>query len=380
MIKQLLSLMMMLTSFTAMAQNSEGYTVAGEGLEYKIISDGKNELLKNGEFMEIHFTSIIKGLNGDSVLNSTRDLGTPQIMPFDSTGLPPSYYKIFALLRNGDSVSTRTSTDSILSKQPEGQELPPFIKKGTFIYTNIKITNIYKTQAEADKVKQENIAKQEAIDKEKAANQMIVDDKILSEYLANNNIKATKSPQGTYVLITKLGVGAKLDATKFVKVKYKGKTLDGNVFDTNMDDSKGHTDPLLVNLTSDMSLGGGVIPGMADALLMMQKGTKAIMYIPSTLGYGARGAGGDIGPNANLIFEVEVLSVLSKAQVVAANAIEEKKMQTLKGKELTEEAKKAMGSVNKKELSSAINNAKKMAADNKKKSSQKKVIKTVKKK
>jgi FKBP-type peptidyl-prolyl cis-trans isomerase FkpA len=332
MIKQLLSLVMMMTSFNALAQNAEGYTMADDGMEYKIISDGKNDLLKNGEFMELHFVSIIKGLNIDSVLNSTQTQGAPQIMPFDSTALPPSYYKIFALLRNGDSLSTRTVTDSIISKQPEGQELPAFIKRGMFIYTNIKIVNVYKTQAEADIVRQANMAKQEAIEKAKEAIQIVADDKILAEYIAANKIIATKSPKGTYVQITKPGVGPKLDNTKFVKVKYKGKTLDGNIFDTNMDDSKGHTDPLLVNLTSDMSLGGGVIPGMTDAFLMMQKGTKAVMYIPSTLAYGPRGAGGDIPPNANLMFEVEVLSVMNKAQVVAANAIEQKKMMALQKK------------------------------------------------
>jgi FKBP-type peptidyl-prolyl cis-trans isomerase FkpA len=329
MIKQLLSLIMMIASFNAMAQTEEGFTKAEEGMEYKIFSDGKNDLLKNGEFMELHFTSIIKGRNIDSVLTSTRDIGAPQIMPLDSTNLPPAYYKIFAQLRNGDSVSTRTATDSIIDKQPIGQALPPFIKKGMFIYTNIKIVNIYKTQEEADKARQANMAIQEAIAKEKEAAQIIIDDKILSEYLAANKITATKSPKGSYVQITKLGVGAKLNNTQFVKVKYKGKTLDGNIFDTNMDATKGHTDPLLVNLTNDMSLGGGVIPGMTDALLMMQKGTKGIMYIPSTLGYGARGAGADIGPNANLIFEVEVLSVMSKSQAAIENRIQQNKMMAL---------------------------------------------------
>jgi FKBP-type peptidyl-prolyl cis-trans isomerase FkpA len=334
MIKQLLSLVTMLASFTAMAQTAEGYTSADDGMEYKIFSDGKKDVLKNGEFMEIHFTSIIKGMNIDSILNSTRDQGMPQIIPFDSTSLPPSYYKIFALLRDGDSLSTRTITDSIISKQPQGQPLPAFIKSGMFIYTNIKIVNVYKTQAEADKVRQANMAIQEAIEKEKAVIQMVADDKMLSEYIAANKIIATKSPKGTYVQITKPGIGAKLDNTKFIKVKYKGKTLAGNIFDTNMDDSKGHTDPLLVNLTNDMNLGGGVIPGMADAFLMMQKGTKAVMYIPSTLGYGARGAGGDIPPNTNLVFEVEVLSVLNKAEVAADNAMQQKKMKALQKKYL----------------------------------------------
>lgn len=329
--KHLLYLLITMVSFNAMAQNDVVYIKGDEGMEYKIISEGKNEGLKNGEFLEMHFQSVLYGIGKDSVLTNTRQTGGSQIMPFDSTTIPPAYYKIFKQMRNGDSVSTKTMVDSIFKAQPQGS-MPPFMDNGDYIYTNIKIINIFKTKEEAEKVQKENMAKQEAIAKEKAAAQIIFDDKILNDYLANNKITATKSPLGTYVQIVKPGIGAKLDNTKFVKVKYKGKTLDGNIFDTNMDASKGHTDPLLVNLTDDKSLGAGVIPGMTDALLMMQKGTKAVMYIPSTLAYGARGAGGDIPANANLIFEVEVLSVLSKAQVVAANAIQEKKMKVLQKK------------------------------------------------
>ncbi len=319
MIKQLFSLIITLASFSAYAQTTAGYKMGDDGIEYKIISNGKNDLMKTGDFMEIHFTTSIKGANIDSVLNSTRDNAVAQIIPFDSITLPLSYYKIFSQLRNGDSVSTVTSTDSIISKQ-NGQPLPSFMERGMFIYTNFQIVNVYKNQAEADSARQENMAKQEVMDKKRAAFQMDIDEKIIAQYLAANKITTTKTPKGTYVQITKIGTGAKIDKTKIIKIKYKGKTLDGNIFDTNMDNSKGHTEPLSVNLTDDVSLGNGVIPGMTDALLMMQKGTKAVMYIPSTLGYGASGAGADIPPNANLIFEVEVLEVLSKAQALAASA------------------------------------------------------------
>ncbi len=331
--KQLLSLLITMVSFNAIAQNDVGYLKGDDGMEYKIISEVKNEILKNGEFLEMHFQSILYGIGKDSVLTNTRQTGGSQIMHFDSTTIPPAYYKIFKQMRNGDSVSTKTMVDSLFKAQPEGS-MPPFMDKGDFIYTNIKIVNVFKTKEEAEKVQKENMAKQEAIAKEKEAAQIIIDDKILTDYVSTNKITATKSPKGTYVQITKPGIGSKLDNTKFVKIKYKGKTLDGNIFDTNMDNSKGHTDPLLVNLTEDRSLGSGVIPGMTDALLMMQKGTKAVMYIPSTLAYGVRGAGGEIPANANLIFEVEVLSVLNKAQVAADNAIQEKKMKVLQKKYL----------------------------------------------
>jgi FKBP-type peptidyl-prolyl cis-trans isomerase FkpA len=298
-----------------------------EGMEYKIIADGKGDLLKQGEFMEIQFTSMISGAGRkDSVLNSSRDQGGAQIMPFDSTNLPPAYFKIFKQLKKGDSVATRTSTDSIIKKQPQGQELPAFIKKGMFIYTNIKLVNIYKTQAEADSARKLNMAAAEVAAKAKAAVLAKEDDKTIAAYLAKNNITATKTANGVYVKTTQAGTGPILDSTVFVKVMYTGKTLDGKMFDSNVDPSKGHTDPLNVNLTNDMSLGGGVIPGMSEAFKTMQQGTKATMYIPSGLAYGPRAQSADLPANANLMFDVEVIGVMSKEQAKADNAAQQAKM------------------------------------------------------
>ncbi len=298
-----------------------------EGMEYKIIADGKGDLLKQGEFMELQFTSTISGAGRkDSVLNSSREQGGAQIMPFDSTNLPPAYFKIFKQLKKGDSVATRTSTDTIIKKQPQGQELPAFIKKGMFIYTNIKLVNIYKTQAEADSARKLNMAAAEVAAKAKAALLVKEDDKTIGAYLAKNKITATKTANGVYVKTTQAGTGPILDSTVFVKVMYTGKTLDGVMFDSNVDPSKGHTDPLNVNLTNDMSLGGGVIPGMAEALKTMQNGTKATMYIPSGLAYGPRAQSAELPANANLMFDVEIIGVMSKEQAKADNAAQQAKM------------------------------------------------------
>ncbi len=318
---------LLLLAAVVFAACNSPYKKGEEGMEYKIISDGKGETLKPGQFVEFHFTSVYNNGKKDSILNNTRDLGAAQIITFDSLNLPPAYFKLFLQLKKGDSLSTKMLTDTVFKKQPEA--MPPFMKKGNFLYTNIRITNVYKTQAEADKARQENMAAQEIMGKQKAAAQLVKDDKIVADYLAKNNIKATKTPAGAYVEIITAGTGPMLDSSVVTKIYYTGKTLAGKQFDTNTDPSKGPLRPLTVNLTNDRSLGTSVIAGMTDGLKMTNKGTKAKIYIPSSLGYGAAGAGGDIGPNENLIFDVEILDVLSKTQAAADAAAEQKKFQDM---------------------------------------------------
>jgi FKBP-type peptidyl-prolyl cis-trans isomerase FkpA len=312
--------LLLATAVVFSACKDASYKKGEDGMEYKIIADGKGDVLKQGDFMEIHVSQVIGGGGKkDSTMSSTREQGAPQIMPFDSTKLPPAYYKIFKQLKKGDSLSTRTSTDTIIKKQAGQGQLPPFIKKGMFIYANIRIVNIYKTQAEADSAQKLSMAAAEVAAKAKAEVLVKEDDKTIAAYLAKNNIKATKTAKGVYVETTQAGTGAMLDSNVFVKVMYTGKTLDGKMFDSNVDPSKGHTDPLLVNLTNDVSLGNGVIPGMTEALRTMQKGTKGKMYIPSGLAYGARAQSAELPANSILIFEVEVLDIISKAQAKADN-------------------------------------------------------------
>lgn len=85
-----------------------------------------------------------------------------------------------------------------------------------------------------------------------------------------------------------------------VSVHYKGQLLDGTVFDS----SYKRKQPI------DFTVGiGQVIPGWDEGILLLKVGDKARFVIPSNLGYGARGAGGVIPPNATLIFDVELMNV-----------------------------------------------------------------------
>ena len=86
-----------------------------------------------------------------------------------------------------------------------------------------------------------------------------------------------------------------------VTVHYTGKLIDGTVFDSSVERGA----PATFGVTQ-------VIPGWVEALQLMKEGAKWRLFIPSQLAYGPQGAGGVIGPNATLIFDVELIKVNSK--------------------------------------------------------------------
>ena len=109
-----------------------------------------------------------------------------------------------------------------------------------------------------------------------------------------------KTNSGLRYQIIQKGDGIKAEKGKTVSVHYKGQLIDGTVFDS----SYKRNQPI------DFPLGvGQVIPGWDEGIGLLNVGDKARLVIPSHLGYGSRGAGGVIPPDANLIFDVELMDV-----------------------------------------------------------------------
>jgi peptidyl-prolyl cis-trans isomerase A (cyclophilin A) len=109
-----------------------------------------------------------------------------------------------------------------------------------------------------------------------------------------------KTTSGLEYIEVEAGTGAQAEAGKTVAVHYTGKFQDGKVFDSSI--SRG--EPI------EFPLGKGkVIKGWDEGIALMKVGGKAQLIIPPDLGYGERGAGGVIPPNATLVFDVELVSV-----------------------------------------------------------------------
>ena len=105
-------------------------------------------------------------------------------------------------------------------------------------------------------------------------------------------------PSGLQYKVIKPGIGRKPKPTDKVSVHYRASLIDGREFSNSY--LLGQPEILTVK---------EVIPGLAEALTLMQEGARWLLFIPPELGYGERGAGSQIGPNASLIFDVELLSI-----------------------------------------------------------------------
>ena len=129
------------------------------------------------------------------------------------------------------------------------------------------------------------------------------DQDIIKDYISSSGaLNVQQLPSGLhYVPITTNPSGVRAVAGKTVSVLYTGRLMDGTVFDAT---SKRN------NVPFDFVLGAGqVIRGWDEGIALMRKGEKGELLIPSALGYGSRGAGASIPPNAVLRFEVEVTDV-----------------------------------------------------------------------
>lgn len=122
-------------------------------------------------------------------------------------------------------------------------------------------------------------------------------------FLAANKTKegVITTPSGLQYKVLKQGTGPKPTTTDKVVCNYKGTLINGKEFDSSYKRGEPATFPV-----------NGVIKGWTEALQLMPVGSKYQLFIPADLAYGERGAGADIGPDATLIFEVELLSIEGK--------------------------------------------------------------------
>ena len=299
----------------------QDFQKAKDGSEYKVIRSGSTAKATPGSFIELNIVVKYK----DSIIFSSVESSAPRFIPFDTASFPPFFKDVY----EGDSLVIRQSTDSIMKSGPGA----PWMKKGQFINQSFKVVKLFATKEAADSVAKtfEGEAKAKAykkteglIEKEIADSAALMkkDDQIINDYLTKNNIKANKTPWGTYVSITTPGTGANITENDVAVVNYTGKTFNDSTFDSNTDKAFNHVEPLYVEMDQFR-----LIPGWIDGLKLMQKGSKGKIVIPSVLAYGGNGKPPKIGPNENLVFDIEVTDVVTQDQYQKEMETKQKMMQ-----------------------------------------------------
>lgn len=124
-------------------------------------------------------------------------------------------------------------------------------------------------------------------------------DAFMTENAKAEGVQTTES--GLQYQVVTAGDGDKPELEDTVEVNYEGKLLDGTIFDSSYKRGQSVSFPV-----------SGVIPGWTEALQLMSVGSKWKLFIPPELAYGAGGAGQMIGPNAALVFDVELLDIVEE--------------------------------------------------------------------
>lgn len=275
---------------TMKKSTDDGFTPFYAGTDYRIIEDVPGTKYPAiGDFMEVHLNISVE----DSIVFDTRVSmeGQPAPLQLQPTPFKGDLMEALKLFTQGDSAQVRLDVDTVLAL---GSPAAPWMKKGVgqkMVY-NIRVVSV---TTQEEKRYQDSVA---------ATKQIEIDDKLIQDYLAKNNVKANKTASGLYYKITRKGEGANAEKGKQVSVNYTGMLMNGEKFDSNVDPQFGHVQPF------EFTLGmGNVIRGWDEGIALLNKGAKATLYIPSNLAYGQRQQGPKIGPNSILIFEVELMDI-----------------------------------------------------------------------
>lgn len=283
---------------------------SASGIEYCFVVDKTGgPKPKEGDQIRINMVSI--GGNRYLYNSFQQNKGKPVEFGVAKPAFKGDIIEIINMMNAGDSVVCLIDADVVYKNTK--QKKPDFIKKGDKIQYMIKLVSI-KPKEIVQKEQQALINKQikEQMAKQQKEEQKLigVQEKELQKYFIANNLTPLKTASGLYYVIKEEGAGAKPVTNDTVSLNYRGKLINGTIFDSNIDSAFNHMSPF------EFPLGiGRVIKGWDEGVALLSKGTKATFFIPSRLGYSTQAVPGNpnnpkgIPANSILIFDVELMNI-----------------------------------------------------------------------
>jgi len=258
-----------------------GFKKTDSGLLYKFHEKNTSRKAEIGDFITVEMRY---KTNEDSLLFD----GNGETIPLELIApvFPGDINEALAMMSKGDSATFIIRADSFLLKNAQLTRLPDFIDENSRIIFDIRMHNMQsleELEVEKEKIRMEGLKKEEDL---------------INTYILENNISVNKEMSGLYYVPILQGNGPQAKAGHRVSVHYTGKYLDGTLFDSSYSRGK----PI------EFELGRGyVIDGWEEGIAKMKKGGKALLLIPSDIGYGE--GRGEIPPYTPLVFEVELIDV-----------------------------------------------------------------------
>ncbi|MGI4803813.1 MAG: FKBP-type peptidyl-prolyl cis-trans isomerase [Janthinobacterium lividum] len=286
---------------SAQAQNTVKTTV--KGAHYQIVDAHAGDRIKLNDV--ITFNLSIK-TEKDSVLMSSYQRGKPFTTQVQASQSVDDLMDIFPQLTVKDSVRIMIPADSLFKNRED--QRPPFMAKGASVVYLLKIEKVQSLDQAIAEKKAAEAKTAEGNEKLKAEETQRV-----AKYVAALKPAAKATASGLYYQVLTPSTKAKPLPGDTLLVNYIGRTLDGKVFDTNLQAEAQKAGVLQPGRPYEpfqfVVKAGQVIPGWDEGFLLLNQGSKARLIIPSKLAYAERGAGADIAPYSPLVFDVELLSI-----------------------------------------------------------------------
>jgi FKBP-type peptidyl-prolyl cis-trans isomerase len=290
----------------------EGFETSDSGLQYKFINqNASGQQPEEGQVVTLNLSLQA----GDSVLIEGTDMAVQKTQQtWDVKG---GIEEAFSMLSQGDSIVAKVKAGDLYQRTWQ-MPVPDGMDPEDIITCTIGLQDIYTEQEYQQKQALARVGEVEAYrtqtlyDKKE---QMETDIAIIEEYLAKNNIKAQTTESGMRYTILEEGTGPKPEVGDLVRVNYTGNVLDGDYFDTSVEENAkefGLYNEGRAYEPFEFMLGtGGVIHGWDEGIALLNQGTRARLYIPSPMAYGENQRSEVIVANAILEFEVELVGVNS---------------------------------------------------------------------
>jgi len=275
-----LAWLMVILLFWGCTSKYAGFDKTQSGLYYKLYKVSKDTTKpKTGDWVSLNMSYKYK----DSLLfDNKKAMGTPIRFKLPNSDFKGDLYEGIHLMSKGDSAEFIINADSLFIKTFQQKKRPPFIDTNS-------VVRFYITLISTDSP--ETLMKNE--------------EESLKKYLTEQKIEVSSTPSGLYFIETQTGQGIKIDSGKWVKVHFKVSLIDGKQIFSSYD----RGEPLSFEYGKRFDT-----KGFEEGVSMLKKGGKAKFIVPSSLAFGEMGRGAIVPPYATIIYEVEVIGVLTKAE------------------------------------------------------------------